>query len=214
LVVFDFDGTLAETRDAVSTTVNAALLAHQLPRVSPPFIHRLMGLPLETLFERMLPPTVKPYDVQPLVDGYREQFDALGAPKVTPMPGAISVLDSLGWRGIPVAIATSRGRASVHQLLEQLGWSGRFVAVVTCDDVAAGKPDPETLLRALDGAGVSADEAWMVGDTTWDIQMAKQAGVYAVGVAAGCHHATRLERAGPDLLLDDVDAVLAHLDDA
>ena len=83
------------------------------------------------------PSTVKPYDVQPLGCWYRAVRRA--GRRRSPHAGRDLGAGLVGVAWIPVAIATSRGRASVHQLLGT-GWSGRFVAVITCDDVAAGKP--------------------------------------------------------------------------
>jgi phosphoglycolate phosphatase len=208
LVVFDFDGTLAETRLAVSDTINAALLAHELPRVSPAFIHRLMGLPLEQLIDRMLPPPLRPYDAGPLVRWYRQHFEEIGAPTVRPMPGAERALDALAARGVAAAIATSRESSSLRGLLRAFGWEGRFVACITCDQVSHGKPHPETLRRALDAAGVHADRACMVGDTVWDMQMAVDGGVRAWGFSGGCHAADKLTGAGAERVLGELEELV------
>lgn len=209
LVVFDFDGTLGETRTAVSTTVNAALVAHKLPRVAPVAIWTFMGLPLETLFTKSLPPPRRAdTDVDALVRFYRAHFEALGAPLVTPMPGAVETVRALASRGKAMAVATSRELSSLTPLLERFGIGDAFVSIGTCDRVAKGKPDPEMLALVLAEAGVQADRACMVGDTIWDIQMARALGVPAVGVLDGCHARASLEKAGADVVLETLPDLL------
>ena len=207
-IVWDFDGTLAETRAAVSTTLNAALLQVGLPRVHPPFIHAGMGLPLEQLIARLVPPTVRPAPVAEIAAAYRALFPALGAPLVTWMPGLPEALDRLLAEGVVAGIASSRERGSLAALLDQLGGAGRFVAVVGCEDAVAGKPAPDLLRVALARMGLRAADVWMVGDTEWDIAMARAAGVRSVGLVGGCHDASRLRAAGPDAVVDDVDALV------
>jgi phosphoglycolate phosphatase len=206
LVVFDFDGTLAETRDAVSTTLNAALFAEGLPRVHPPFVHRLMGLPLTDLIARLLPPTLpaeaRADRVDAVVLAYRARFPELGDPRVRPLGGVIELLEALAASGVALAIATSREGGSLGRLLKQMGLDGYFSVRASCERVTAGKPAPDLLALALAESGVDPREAWMVGDTDWDVQMARSLGVFAVGLCDGSHPRERLEAAGADWVLD------------
>lgn len=201
LMVFDFDGTLAETRQAVSDTVNAVLFARNLPRVEPAFIHGLMGLPLDVLLLRLIPPHRKPFDVAPLVVDYRARFDEIAATSVGPMPHAAELLDALAGAGVRVAIATSRERASLLRLLDRLELASKVELAVTGEEVSQGKPHPEMLHAVLSRAGVATDEAWMVGDTTWDVQMGIAAGLRTFGVP-GCHTAEALGAAGGEVVAD------------
>jgi phosphoglycolate phosphatase len=210
LVVFDFDGTLAETREAVSTTLNAALHAHRLPRVTPPSIHSLMGLPLEQLISRLIPRPCKPYDTSVLVDWYRANFAALGEPLVTPMHDATAALTTLKEAGVAVAIATSRESTSLDPILARFGWTD-FVSVATCDRVEVGKPAPDLLQLALREADADPADAVLVGDTTWDIEMARAAGVHSVGIPRGSHKPERLAGAEPDWFLDSLQELVERL---
>lgn len=210
LVVFDFDGTLAETRVAVSTTVNAALREHGLPRVDPGVVHGFMGLPLERLFDKMLPPPRRPYDLGSLVAWYRARFDELGAPHVTPLAGAVEIVRWVRASGRKVAIATSRERSSLDPLLDRFDLVDAFDVIGTCDCVDVGKPDPALMHWVLDQAGVDAGRAVMVGDTTYDVEMANAAGVRVFGVPHGSHRAARLVDAGATLL-DDLEGLQALL---
>lgn len=211
LVVLDFDGTLAETREAVSATINAVLAAEGSPRVQPAFLHGLMGLPLETLFHRAIPPFRRPFDTAPLVAAYRASFAEIGLPRVRPRRDAEPALDALAARGHALAIATSRERSSLDAILARFGWHGRFAVVGTCDDVAAGKPAPDLLLDVLRRAGRPPTDAVMVGDTTYDLEMAAAAGVAGVGVEGGSHDRRRLEAAPAAQVLPDLHALVGWL---
>lgn len=208
-IVWDFDATLAETREAVSTTLNAVLAEAGLPRVHPPFIHAGMGLPLDRLVERLVPPTVRPSPVSALVERYRSLFSDVGAPRVMWMPGFPETLLRLSEAGVRHGIASSREGGSLRALLDQLGGEALFVAVVGCEDAAHGKPAPDLLREALRRLEVAPSEVWMVGDTEWDIAMARAAGVHAVGLLGGCHDRARLIASGADAVVDDA-AVLVH----
>jgi phosphoglycolate phosphatase len=211
LVVLDFDGTVAETRQAVSATLNASLAAHGMPRVHPPAIWGLMGLPLDTLVARCLPPT-EPKDAVPsIVAGYRARFGELGAPLVGLLPGVDALLAAAAARSVPVAIATSRESSSLDGLLRRLGLTGRFQAIATCDRVARGKPAPDLVDAVLAELGVDAADAVVVGDTTWDVEMARAAGCVAVGVTTGDHAAERLVAAGAAVVVDGLEGVVGWL---
>lgn len=209
LVVFDFDGTLAETREAVAATVNAALRAHELPRVTPSVIHALMGMPLAQMFVKLVPiPLRDGVPTASLMRWYRVHFADLGAPRVRLLPGVLPLLDALAAAAVPLAIATSRERSSLIPLMSQLGLRGRFAAIATCDDVAQGKPHPETLLRVLRACDCAPEAAWMVGDTSFDVGMAVAAGVPVIGLTHGSHDRARLAAAGATHIFDDPDPLL------
>jgi phosphoglycolate phosphatase len=203
-VVFDFDGTLAETRDAVAATVNAALRAHGHAAVDPGFLHALMGLPLEASFVRAMPPFRRDVDPAPMVRWYRAHFEEVGRPLVRPVPGAVEVVAAAREAGLAVAIATSRESSTLLPLVDQLGLHGPWASIVSCDRVAVGKPHPESLHLAMAEAGVAAADTWMVGDTTFDIELARNAGVRAIGVSGGCHTADALRAGGADVVLDEL----------
>lgn len=202
--MFDFDGTLAETRDAVAATVNASLRAHGHAAVAPTFLHTLMGLPLESSFVRAMPPYRRDVDPGPMVRWYRAHFEEVGRPLVRAIPGAVDVVVAAREAGLGVAIATSRESSTLLPLVEQLGLGGAWASIVSCDRVTHGKPHPETLHLAMAEAGVGPEETWMVGDTTFDLELARNAGVRAIGVAGGCHPVDALRAGGADVVLDEL----------
>ncbi len=207
-VVFDFDGTLAESRDAVAATVNEVLAAAGHPRVLPAWVHGMMGLPLEVMLAKAVPRTQRPDDVTALADAYRELFPTVGMPRVRPMPEADEVLSALEDAGLGVAIATSRGALSLVPILARFGWTGRFRSLATCERVVHGKPAPDLMHLALEESGWAAGEALLVGDTRWDMEMAVAAGVRAIGVSHGSHDERELRAGGAEVVLPDLRGVL------
>lgn len=207
-VVFDFDGTLADTREAVVNTVNRVLVAAGHPRVAGEWIHRMMGLPLGELLQKAIPRTQRPEDTGRLEAAYRETFLEVGLPQVRPMPEAEEVLGVLRQREIGLAIATSREAVTLRPLIEAWGWDSWFRVIATCDLVTQGKPAPDLLLWVLQQTGWSADDTVMVGDTRWDVEMATRVGVRAVGVTHGSHDARTLREAGASEVYPDLRGVL------
>ncbi len=139
-----------------------------------------------------------------LTDGYRKAFQTLrgDATVEEPLyPGIPELLDRLDADGWLLGIATGKGRPGLSRTLEVHGLEGRFVTLQTAD-VAAGKPDPEMLHRASSESGVDLGRVIMIGDTSYDILMARNAGVVAVGVAWGYHPKDALRAAGADAIVD------------
>lgn len=189
LYVFDFDGTLADTRAAVVTTYDATLRALGLPPEDPDRIASLMGLPLGTTFERVGVPAAR---VPEAVHDYRQRFETVGTPLVRLFEGVLDTLDQLRERGVPMAVASSRGRVSLHALLAHLGLDDRFRMVIGEEDVVRKKPEPEAVLRILEATGANASRTVVVGDTVYDLEMGRAAGCATCAVTHGSHTAEQL----------------------
>jgi phosphoglycolate phosphatase len=124
-------------------------------------------------------------------------------------------LDTLRDHGLALGIATGKSWHGLAAVLDQHGLADRFVTLQTADR-ARGKPDPDMVWRALAESGAAADAAVVVGDTSYDIEMARAAGVRAIGVSWGYHEARELEAAGAHQVVHGCDemvtAVLGLLD--
>jgi phosphoglycolate phosphatase len=208
LYIFDFDGTLADTRGAVVATYNATLRALGLDEQPPARIAHLMGLPLGTTFERVGVPEAA---VAQAVAEYRRLFPTTGTPLVAPFEGVRETLAHLQEAGAVLSVASSRGRDSLRALLDGLRLSDSFRLVLGEEDVERKKPEPEAVLRTLDALGFDRDEAVVVGDTVYDLQMGRAAGCATCGVTYGSHSAEALLPlvSGPAYLLTRFDALLA-----
>lgn len=209
LAVFDCDGTLVDSQHSIVATMQAAWRA--VGRDDPPApaaIRRVVGLPLVEAVARLLPDEAAA-EHRRLADAYRAGWPAQreGARHSDPLfPGAREVLDALDAAGVLLGIATGKGRRGLIDTLDLHGLADRFVTLQT-SDVAAGKPHPEMLERAMAEAGARPENTAMIGDTVFDILMARNAGVTAIGVSWGYHEVEELHASGALAVIDQFAAL-------
>lgn len=215
LVVFDIDGTLVDAQvNIVRGFTDAFVAAGQVPP-SAEAIRRTVGLSIEIAIAQLLPEAELDV-VRPLARACREAvWDLRQHPDhAEPLyPGVIAALDRLSAAGVVLAVATGKGRRGLSLFLEQHGFVGRFTAQQTADD-AASKPSPEMLLNIMAETGIDRARTMMVGDTSFDMGMARAAGVTAVGVGWGYHEPKELLAAGAGQVLghfDDLPPLVAEL---
>ena len=114
----------------------------------------------------------------------------------------MAALDALDDRGVLLGIATGKSRRGLDAVLEQHGLSNRFVTLQT-PDIAPGKPDPGMVLQAAAASGVDLQNIAVIGDTVYDVRMARAAGAAAIGVSWGYHEPEELDAAGAECLVAD-----------
>jgi HAD superfamily hydrolase (TIGR01549 family) len=132
--------------------------------------------------------------------------------QIVPLPGAIALLERLGALGVPHALATSGRMETAVHITALLGLSPD-IPIVTRDDVAHAKPDPDLFLAAAERLGVAPEDCFVVGDSVWDLLAARRAGSLGVGVLSGGYGADELERAGAYRVYADPADLLVHLDE-
>lgn len=207
LVVFDVDGTLVDSQNMIVEAQRRTFVAHGLPVPDRARALSIVGLSLPEAFTALVGQGVPVAD---LVGTYKRVFrDLRHDPAFAePLyPGVGAVLDALAAEpGIILAIATGKSRRGVDHMLERHGFVGRFACVQTADD-APSKPHPAMLLQAMSATGTTADAAVMVGDSTFDMQMSRAAGVTALGVAWGYHAPAALREAGAVAILPQMAAL-------
>ena len=197
LIMFDLDGTLVDSQSSIVASMSAAFRDAGLPAPAPEAVRRIVGLRLEVAIARLAPEADPPL-VDRLAAGYRQRFVALrGRPdyEETLFPGAREALEALNQPEVCLGIATGKNRRGLNLVLEHHGLSEHFVVLKTADD-GPGKPHPGILESAMSEIGVAARKTVMVGDTTYDVEMACNAGVRAVGVSWGYHEPEELTAAG------------------
>lgn len=207
LIVWDFDGTLADSRPLIEAGMEHALaglgLAH-LPGIREAWM-RQVGLPVEEGLRR----TFEGHDVDPaeVLKVYRT-FDWPGHEHLLqPFPGMSDLVHELHGRGVKMAIASSKRTVPLRRQVAAFGWSACFDPLVTPDDVRIGKPHPESLELCLAAHGLEAREAVMVGDTPFDLEMAQRAGVAGVAVGHGFYGQEDLLACRPLAYAPDVPAL-------
>lgn len=203
LAVFDCDGTLVDSQHAIIAAMTAAWRAHGLDAPEARAVRRVVGLPLLTAIEKILPGGA-PDDFRRLASHYRDAFNTLRQhpDHEEPLfPGVKEVLDILDGAGYLLAIATGKSRRGLCATLELNGLTGRFATLKTSDD-GPGKPNPDMLISAMAEAGATPSETVMIGDTSFDMLMAGNAGVMAIGVSWGYHDRHELSEAGAARLIE------------
>lgn len=209
LIVFDLDGTLIDSVVHIARAVRetAKVLAIPVPEASA--IPRVIGLSLDVAIARLFPG--QGADVHAEADRvYRKVFAewrAQPAHHEPLFPGSTEALDALQAAGFLLGIATGKGRRGVDFILNCHGLTGRFVTIQT-PDTAPGKPDPGMLFQAMKDTGAAPENTVMVGDTVYDIGMARAAGTHALGVSWGNHPVEDLKAEGAHMVIDRLDQVL------
>lgn len=213
LVVFDCDGTLVDSQHSIVACMASAWRAFGL--AVPPSaasVRRVVGLPLVESIARLHPDGTGA-DHAALADCYKEAFVALrrGGPEEEPLfPQVRETVESLSRAGVMLGIATGKGRRGLSVTLSRHGLMEFFVTRQTADD-APGKPHPGMLLQAMAETGAGPGETVMVGDTTFDMMMARNAGVPAVGAAWGYHESEELHEAGAGAVIQSCAELLPVL---
>lgn len=204
-VILDFDGTLGDTASVIIQTMQATIAELGLPQRSDEECAAMIGLRLIEI-----PPVLFPEcgDIGKLyAETYRRLFYTFNTDEAVKLyPNVMRTLVELKSRGIMLAIASSRSHASLADYVERLGLSALISCVLGADDVKEGKPNPEAVDSILDTFHFKAEEAIVVGDTTFDIQMGKNAGTWTCGVTYGNGSRESLDDA--DWLINDFGELL------
>jgi phosphoglycolate phosphatase len=217
LIIFDCDGTLVDSQRMICAAMRQAYEAHGLSVPEQEQILGIIGLSLPDAFLRLAQgcDATQSHPVDSLVAHYRTAFAALrqSVEHLEPLyPGAKEALDALARRPDAVlGIATGKSQRGVRAVLGRHGLAERFATIQTADD-APSKPHPGMVLAAMRATGIAAADTVIVGDTTFDIEMARAAGARAIGVGWGYHRPDALARAGADALIGDFAELAATLD--
>ena len=203
-ILFDFDGTLADTSEGIVRCTQATLREMGLPASTPERIRATIGLPLGQCFERGTDTPLERIDEACLT--YRRLFNEIAIPCTTLFDGVPETLAALYAKGYRLAVCTSRSSASLQELLRVHGVGTYFSAHTCNDDVLQGraqpKPAPDLALLLLERLGARAEESLVVGDTVFDLEMGRGAGCRTCGVTYGNQDRAQLLSAAPDALID------------
>jgi len=194
--VFDCDGTLVDSQYAISSCMTDAFLHAGLPPPPIARVRRVVGLPLAQAIEILVCSDNAP--IRAMVDAYSQSWHRMRAGGTLDEPlfeGTVELLSALKSADWTLGVATGKSMRGLQQTLAHHGMDGLFSTLQTADQ-ARGKPDPEMLHLAMAETAARPSETVMIGDTTYDIEMAVAAGVRALGVAWGYHAPEDLKAAG------------------
>ncbi len=210
LILFDFDGTLVDSQHLIVEAMGTAFAEADLDRPGAAAVRRIVGLGLEeavqVLIDGVKGTTGGSTGVTGIAESYRRAYFGI---RIRPdhheplFPGVREALAGLDRPSRSLGIATGKSRRGLVESLERHDLKHHFATFQTSDG-NPGKPDPEMIYRAMDEVGVEAGETVMVGDTVFDMEMAGNAGVEALGVSWGYHDPKELTAAGAAHILDEL----------
>ena len=208
LIVFDWDGTLMDSTGAIVASIQAAALDLGIPPPSDERASHIIGLGLIDALRLALPdlPAERYHDV---AARYRHHYLSRDQ-DLSLFDGAVELIDELAQAGHSLAVATGKTRKGLDRAFAVSGLGQRFHAS-RCADECHSKPHPQMLEELMVEFGVEPDATLMIGDTTHDLLMARNAGVAALGVAYGAHPRQTLEAEAPLYCAGDVAQLAAWL---
>ena len=208
LLVFDWDGTLADSTDLIAGAIQRACVDVGVPAPDEADARHVIGLGHRDAI-RHVAPTLAPERHVRFAERFRDHY-LVGDAAIPLFGGVREMLDELHNRGFLLAVATGKTRAGLARALAQHGIAGRF-AGTRCADEGSPKPDPEMLLALMDRLGVGPVETLMIGDTTHDLDLARNAGVGALAVTYGAHAPLGLSAMKPLAIAHSVSELRAWL---
>lgn len=210
-VLFDIDGTLVDSNYLHIHAWQRAFSEVGLP-VEAWRIHRSIGMDGSTLVDELSAHAAD--DVQKRLKDLHTRYYEASAALLTTLPGARPLLQRVADTDLQVVLATSAPDNELALLRSTLDCDGLVSAITSSQDVEEAKPRPDIVEVALDKAGVTATAAVFVGDTVWDVEAAKRAGVACVGVLSGGVSRGELDDAGAAAVFENAEDLLAHFDDS
>ncbi|MFC3115274.1 HAD-IA family hydrolase [Cellvibrio fontiphilus] len=207
LFIFDWDGTLCDSKGKITKAMQLAACDLGLESLADEVIHNIIGLGLPEAIHRLYP-EVEFTSRQRLREVYADHFLSLDKERPSDFfPGVAETLRQLKAGGHSLTVATGKSRKGLDRIFAVHGLTDFFHAS-RCADETASKPDPLMLMQLLEEFQVTAADAVMIGDTEYDMEMARRIDMPRVAVSYGAHHISRLHPYEPELCLDRFDQLL------
>src|SRR3972149_2354247 len=201
-VIFDWDGTLADTRQVIVASFQKTLSAIHC-KISDAFIERLIGIGSAETFREILQSTKMPFDetlIKSLVEK-KIQNEIKMSNKVALFDGSLNLLETLHAR-IKLGLASMNDHEVINHLLKMTNTARFFTVVVTADDIINPKPHPEIFLKCALRLRSSPDKCVVIEDSVFGVKAAKAAKMGCIGVLTGVYSREELKKANPNLIVD------------
>ncbi len=202
LLIFDWDGTLMNSQNRIVSSFQAASIEVGLEPRAQEHISYLIGLSLPNLIKQLYPEATEQQRIE-LANRYREHFLHKNPFATTLFPNVAETLHTLHQQGYQLAIATGKSRIGLNRDLAETQLQTLFDST-RCAEETQAKPHPQMLHEIMDELATLPPETVMIGDTTYDLQMAQAAGVDAVAVTYGAHSKVELSNCHPKVCLDNL----------
>ena len=211
LIIYDLDGTLIDSTEAIVSTFNNVLCELGEPKQPAETITEMIGLPLTEMFKRCIPSS-KHQLISWAWNRYAELYGEVAPRSTVLLPTVNETLRYFKEVGLKQSIATTKRKDVALILIEKLGIGRFFDLILGITDVAHPKPEPDIILKTLNRLNVHPSKAVFVEDTTIGLEAGKRAGVNTVAVTTGTHDREKLHAAKPDYIIDRLDELRSILD--
>lgn len=208
LIVFDWDGTLMDSAGAIVRAIQASARDLGLPEPAEARARHVIGLGLQEALSYAVP-ELDPAAYPQMVERYRHHYLSADH-QLELFPGSFELVEALAGSGRMLGVATGKSRKGLDRALAQSGL-GPFFHATRCADECFSKPHPQMLEEVMAECGVTPERSLMIGDTTHDLMMARNAGVAALAVGFGAHPRQVLVEAAPLAVLDSTHALAQWL---
>jgi phosphoglycolate phosphatase len=200
LIIFDWDGTLANSTELIIDAICHASVGAGLPMPARQAASGIIGLGLREALIELFGEISEP-QLQQMVAGYAQHYNA-GENNVPLFHGVNETVAELHRKGVALGVATGKGRGGLNRALENSG-IGHYFHATRCVDECFSKPHPQMILELMEEVGATPERTLMIGDTSFDLQMAQSAQVDRLAVTYGAHPLSRLLPHEPLVHFDD-----------
>ena len=207
-VLFDLDGTLADSEPLITQAVSESCAAFG-HTIRPAQVAERMGPPMTVMLQSLLPIGLD--EAQAIYDDYQRRYNGTFVPRTQPLPGAPELLAALRQRGVRMAVVTNKNERGGKLLVEAMGWTPFFEVVAGMDTAPQAKPAPDPALYALNAIGAAPRESAFVGDSEADMACGAAAGLRAVIGVSGMREGDALAAAGGSHIVDNLSEAAALL---
>lgn len=207
LAIFDFDGTLVDSAPGIVDVMRQVVKEYDLPQTVLDKWKDLVGVPLGRQMEIILPSHSEDFWLE-VANRYRAIYDCKTIEICPLFPDLLVMLERLRKEEITMTIASSKRRHLIEEVLEHHNISHYFRLVVGASDVVNHKPHPESVHHTIRELHMQYEDSVVIGDSIYDLDMARNAGVDAIGVTTGIHSREILSTAKPKYIVDGLDQVL------
>lgn len=204
LLIFDVDGTVIDSTEAIVRSFTETLVEHGFAPADREQLCSMIGLPLYSMFGTIIGVDPESEIVQQCIDDYRNRYTTIAVDHTTLQPFAQEILSFYQGKKA-LSIATTKTSTQAKHILDYLGVGHYFDAVFGIDSVVLPKPDPEIIHKNLQHFSVAPERAVIIGDSTYDIDAGKGAGIHTIGITTGTHSREVLTQAGAGYIIDSLE---------
>lgn len=208
-LIFDLDGTLVNSLQGITASLNRALALSKLPEHPPVTVREFIGNGSRILIERATPTDTHSSLIDEIEATFKADYDVTWSSGTLAYDGVFEVLALLQNRGHPLAVLSNKPHAFTTAMVSRIFSDTRFACVLGQRPGIAHKPDPAGAMEIARELGMPPENFSLIGDSTMDIETAKNAGMHAVAVTWGFHDRDRLLAAGADVIIDTPGALAA-----